>query len=94
MTDLEAIYAAEPRLASVEALVDAIHRRDGVVPWEHVHRLFQTFVGIRRDASVVAPRTGLVEQALPSLRNQAVLAEVGHRLRDRASVDDGHLSGR
>lgn len=91
MTDLDAIYAAEPRLASVEALVDAIHRRDGLVPWDHVQRLLHTFLGIRRDASVIAARTGAVESVMPALRNQVVLAEVGHRLRQReASVKNRH----
>lgn len=32
MSDLEDIYVAEPRLNALESLMDAVARRDGVVP--------------------------------------------------------------
>jgi hypothetical protein len=88
MSDLDDIYAAEPRLAAVEQLVGAVACRDGVVPWDAVHTLLGCFVGVRRDAAVIAPNTAAVQAASPRLRDQAVNAMVGHRLRDRvASVD-------
>jgi hypothetical protein len=88
MSDLTDIYTAEPRLAAVESLVEAIARRDGEVPWDAVRALLGCFVGIRRDASVVAPHTAAVQAAMPRLRDQSVNAMVGHRLRDKVmSVD-------
>jgi len=88
MSDLTDIYTAEPRLAAIESLVEAVARRDGVVPWDAVRALLDCFVGIRRDASVVAPNTGAVQAAMPRLRDQSVNAMVGHRLRDKVvSVD-------
>lgn len=89
MTDMDAIYVAEPRLESIEELVRAVVRRDGVIPWEHVQCLLATFLGQRRDASVIAPRTGAVEEVLPALRGQATLVEAGHRLRRVAASMDG-----
>ena len=53
MSDLDDIYLAEPRLAAVEALVEAITCRDGAVPWEDINRLLAAFLGVRRDASVI-----------------------------------------
>ena len=94
MSDLTDIYTSEPRLAAIESLLEAVARRDGVVPWDAVRQLLQAFVGVRRDASIVAPQTGAVLQAAPRLRDQAVNAMVGHRLRDRvASVDAERRSG-
>jgi hypothetical protein len=95
MTDLDDIYLAEPRLAAVEALVGAISRRDGAVPWDAVSLLLGTFVGGRRDASVIAPHTGAVQAAMPWLRDEAVHVRVEHRLRDlAASVDADRLGAR
>jgi len=94
MSDLTDIYTAEPRLAAVESLVEAVARRDAVVPWEFVGALVAYFVGVRRDAAVIAPRTGAVQAAMPRLRDQAVNAQVGHRLRDKVvSVDAARRSG-
>jgi hypothetical protein len=90
MTDLDPIYVAEPRLAYIEALVEAVARRDGDVPWEQVNLLLAAFLGVRRDASVIAPQTGAVMSVAPSLRSQAVHALVGHRLRDRAASMERH----
>jgi hypothetical protein len=88
MSDLADIYTAEPRLAAVEQLVEAIARRDGIVPWDAVRALLGCFVGVRRDAAVIAPSTAAVQAAMPRLRDQSVNAMVGHRLRDRvASVE-------
>ena len=88
MSDLTDIYTAEPRLAALESLVEAIARRDGLVPWESVNALLACFVGVRRDAAVVAPHTSAVQAAMPRLRDQSVNSMVGHRLRNRvASVD-------
>ena len=88
MSDLTDIYTAEPRLAALESLVEAIARRDGAVPWDDVRTLLACFVGVRRDAAVIAPHTAAVQAAMPRLRDQAVNAMVGHRLRDKVvSVD-------
>ena len=88
MRDLTDVYEAEPRLAAIESLVEAIARRDGAVPWDDVQRLLSAFVGVRRDASVIAPQTAAVVAAAPRLRDQAVNAMVGHRLRDRVTSVD------
>jgi hypothetical protein len=94
MSDLTDIYTAEPRLAAVEQLVEAVARRDGVVPWDAVRVLLACFVGVRRDAAVIAPHTAAVQASMPRLRDQAVNAMVGHRLRDKvASVDAERRSG-
>ena len=95
MSDLDDIYLAEPRLSALEALVEAIARRDGVVPWEDLNRLLAAFLGVRRDASVIAPHTSAVQAAMPRLRDEAVRAQVGHRLRRLvASVDASRLAAR
>jgi hypothetical protein len=60
----------------------------GVVPWESVRALVACFVGVRGHAAVIAVPTGAVQAAMPRLRDQAVNAQVGHRLRDKVvSVD-------
>ena len=94
MSNLDDIYTAEPRLAAIESLVEAVARRDGVVPWESVRALLGCFVGVRRDAAVIAPTNAAVLAAMPRLRDQSVNAMVGHRLRDRVvSVDAERRSG-
>ena len=88
MSELDDIYTAEPRLPAIESLVEAVARRDGVVPWDAVRTLLGCFVAVRRDAAVMAPNTAAVQAVMPRLRDQSVNAMVGHRLRDRVvSVD-------
>jgi hypothetical protein len=91
------LWVAVPRLSQTieEALVGAISRREGAVPWDAVSLVLGTSVGVRREASVIVAHTGAVQAVMPRLRDEAVRARVGHRLRDlAASVDAERLAAR
>ena len=79
MSDLESIYLAEPRLRGIEALVEAIARRDGVVPWEDLRSLLACFVGVRRDASEPLWRRQHGPRRLPDRASHGLLPPQARR---------------